>query len=296
MKWDDNGPSQDLEDRRGESSGGGGGGGFRLGGGRMGIGGILVLLVLSIVFKTDLTGALGGGGEGPLPGPGAEPAQGASAPPAQTSAEEEQLVKFMSFVLDDAQANWTRVFAAGNAQYTRARLVLFRDQVNTGCGGAQSASGPFYCPADQKVYVDLGFYDELRRRFGAPGDFAQAYVLAHEIGHHVQNLLGTERKMRQLQGQNPGARNELSVRLELQADCYAGIWGRHAQEEKRLDSGDVDEALKAASAVGDDRISAMTGSSIRPESFTHGSAEQRMTWVRRGFDTGRIDACDTFSR
>ncbi len=296
MKWDDNGPSQDLEDRRGESSGGGGGGGFRLGGGRMGIGGILVLLVLSIVFKTDLTGALGGGGEGPLPGPGAEPAQGASAPPAQTSAEEEQLVKFMSFVLDDAQANWTRVFAAGNAQYTRARLVLFRDQVNTGCGGAQSASGPFYCPADQKVYVDLGFYDELRRRFGAPGDFAQAYVLAHEIGHHVQNLLGTERKMRQLQGQNPGARNELSVRLELQADCYAGIWGRHAQEEKRLDSGDVDEALKAASAVGDDRISAMTGSSIRPESFTHGSAEQRMTWFRRGFDTGRIDACDTFSR
>lgn len=296
MKWDDNGPSQDLEDRRGESSGGGGGGGFRLGGGRMGIGGILVLLVLSIVFKTDLTGALGGGGEGPLPGPGAEPAQGASAPPAQTSAEEEQLVKFMSFVLDDAQANWTRVFAAGNAQYTRARLVLFRDQVNTGCGGAQSASGPFYCPADQKVYVDLGFYDELRGRFGAPGDFAQAYVLAHEIGHHVQNLLGTERKMRQLQGQNPGARNELSVRLELQADCYAGIWGRHAQEEKRLDSGDVDEALKAASAVGDDRISAMTGSSIRPESFTHGSAEQRMTWFRRGFDTGRIDACDTFSR
>ena len=296
MKWDDNGPSQDLEDRRGESSGRGGGGGFRLGGGRMGIGGILVLLVLSIVFKTDLTGALGGGGEGPLPGPGAEPAQGASAPPAQTSAEEEQLVKFMSFVLDDAQANWTRVFAAGNAQYTRARLVLFRDQVNTGCGGAQSASGPFYCPADQKVYVDLGFYDELRRRFGAPGDFAQAYVLAHEIGHHVQNLLGTERKMRQLQGQNPGARNELSVRLELQADCYAGIWGRHAQEEKRLDSGDVDEALKAASAVGDDRISAMTGSSIRPESFTHGSAEQRMTWFRRGFDTGRIDACDTFSR
>ncbi|MBC7844392.1 MAG: zinc metallopeptidase, partial [Gemmatimonadaceae bacterium] len=216
--------------------------------------------------------------------------------PAQTSAEEEQLVKFMSFVLDDAQATWTKVFADGNAQYTRARLVLFRDQVNTGCGGAQSASGPFYCPADQKVYIDLGFYDELRRRFGAPGDFAQAYVLAHEIGHHVQNVLGTERKMRQLQAQNPGARNELSVRLELQADCYAGIWGRHAQQEGRLESGDVDEALKAASAVGDDRISEITGSSIRPESFTHGSAAQRMTWFRRGFDTGRIDACDTFSR
>ena len=294
MKWDDNGPSQDLEDRRGESSGRGGG--FRLGGGKMGIGGILVLLVLSIVFKTDLTGALGGGGGAPLPGAGAEPEQGVSAPPVQTSAEEEQLVKFVSFVLDDAQANWTKVFADGNAQYTRARLVLFRDQVNTGCGGAQSASGPFYCPADQKVYIDLGFYEELRKRFGAPGDFAQAYVLAHEIGHHVQNLLGTERKMRQLQAQNPGARNELSVRLELQADCYAGIWGKHAQQDGRLDSGDVDEALKAASAVGDDRISEITRSSIRPESFTHGSAAQRMTWFRRGFDTGRIDACDSFSR
>jgi uncharacterized protein len=293
MKWDDKGPSQDLEDRRGESSGGGGGG-FRLGGGRLGIGGFLVLLVLSVVFKTDLTGALGGGGGG-VPMPSAQPAGGPPRAPAQTSAAEEELVKFMSFVLDDAQDNWARIFAAGNAQYPRARLVLFRDAVNTGCGGAQSASGPFYCPADQKVYIDLGFYDELRRRFGAPGDFAQAYVLAHEIGHHVQNVLGTERKMRRLQQQDPDARNELSVRLELQADCYAGIWGRHAQEAGRLDPGDVEEALKAASAVGDDRISEMTGSAIRPESFTHGSAAQRMTWFRRGFDSGQINACDSFA-
>jgi uncharacterized protein len=293
MKWDDNGPSQDLEDRRGESSGGGGG--FRLGGGRLGIGGLLVLLVLSVVFKTDLTGALGaGGGGGGVPMP--QPAQGPSAPPAQTSAAEEELVKFVSFVLDDAQGNWAKIFAASNAEYTRAKLVLFRDQVNTGCGGAQAATGPFYCPADQKVYIDLGFYDELRRRFGAPGDFAQAYVLAHEIGHHIQNLTGTERKMRQLQQRNPGARNELSVRLELQADCYAGIWGRHAQEAGRLMAGDVEEALSAASAVGDDRISEMQGTSVRPEGFTHGSAAQRMTWFRRGFDTGRIDACDTFSQ
>ncbi len=292
MKWDDNGPSQDLEDRRGESSGGGGGG-FRLGGGRLGIGGFLVLLVLSVVFKTDLTGALGGGGGGGAP-PQAAPAAGRSAPPAQTSAEEEKLVNYISFVLDDAQNNWAKVFAEGNARYTRARLVLFRDQVNTGCGAAQSATGPFYCPADQKVYIDLGFYDELRRRFGAPGDFAQAYVLAHEIGHHIQNLLGTESKMRQLQQSNPGARNELSVRLELQADCYAGIWGKHAQAEGRLDDGDVDEALRAASAVGDDRISEMTRSSIRPESFTHGSAAQRTAWFRKGFDSGRIDACDSF--
>ena len=295
MKWDDKGPSEDLEDRRGESSGGGGG--FRLGGGRLGIGGFLVLLVLSVVFKTDLTGALGGGGgDVAPPSQSADPAAGPSASPAQTTAQEEQLAHFMSFVLDDAQDNWAQIFRAGNAQYTRARLVLFRDQVNTGCGGAQSATGPFYCPADQKVYVDLGFYDELRRRFGAPGDFAQAYVLSHEIGHHVQNLLGTERKMRQLQQRNPGARNELSVRLELQADCYAGIWGKHAQQAGRLDEGDVDEALKAASAVGDDRISEMTGSSIRPESFTHGSAAQRMTWFRRGFDSGRLESCDTFAQ
>jgi predicted metalloprotease len=290
MKWDDNGPSQDVEDRRGES--GGGGGGFRLGGGRLGLGGFLVLLVLSIVFKTDLTGALGGGGGMPSQ---TAPAAGPPVSPAQTTAEEEQLVRFMSFVLDDAQDNWTRLFAAAGTEYPRARLVLFRNQVNTGCGGATSASGPFYCPADQKVYIDLNFYDELRKRFGAPGDFAQAYVLAHEIGHHVQNVLGTERKMRRLQQQNPGAKNELSVRLELQADCYAGIWGRHAKEAGRLEDGDIEEALRAASAVGDDRISEMTGSSIRPESFTHGSAAQRQTWFRRGFDTGRADACDTFA-
>jgi uncharacterized protein len=294
MKWDDNGPSQDLEDRRGES-GGGGGGGFRLGGGRLGIGGFLVLLVLSVVFKTDLTGALGGGGGGgglPMP---SSANSGAPAGPVQSSAEEEQLKKFLSFVLDDAQKNWETVFAAGGAQYPRTRLVLFRDGVNTGCGNASAATGPFYCPADQKVYVDLGFYDELRSRFGAPGDFAQAYVLAHEIGHHVQNVLGTERKMRQMQARDPGSKNEYSVRLELQADCYAGIWGKHAQAEGRLDAGDVEEALKAASAVGDDRISEMTGSSIRPESFTHGSAQQRMAWFKRGFESGQLDACDTFS-
>jgi uncharacterized protein len=292
MKWDDKGPSEDLEDRRGQSAGRGGGGGFRIGGGRMGIGGFLVLLVLSVVFKTDLTGALGGGGGG-IPLPSAEP-QGAPQAPVQSSAEEETLKKFLSFVLDDTQDNWTRVFREGGAEYPRARLVLFRDGVNTGCGGATSATGPFYCPADQKVYIDLGFYDELRRRFGAPGDFAQAYVLAHEIGHHVQNVLGTERKMRRLQQQNPGAKNELSVRLELQADCYAGIWGKHAQEAGRLEAGDIEEALGAASAVGDDRISEMTGSTIRPESFTHGSAAQRMQWFKRGFQSGRMDACDTF--
>ncbi len=289
MKWDDKGPSSDLEDRRG-SSGGGGGGGFRLGGGRVGIGGFLVLLVLSVVFKTDLTGALGGGSAPAAAGP----ERGVSAPPAQTTAAEEELVRYLSFVLDNAQENWTRIFAAQNAEYPRARLVLFRDQVNTGCGAAQSAMGPFYCPADQKVYIDLGFYDDLRRRFGAPGDFAQAYVLAHELGHHVQNVLGTERQLRRLQQQNPGARNELSVRMELQADCYAGIWGRSAQQQGRLDAGDIEEALKAASAVGDDRIAEMSGGAIRPESFTHGSAEQRMTWFRRGFDTGSISACDTF--
>jgi len=291
MKWDDNGPSRDLEDRRG-SSGGGGGGGFRLGGGRLGIGGFLVLLVLSVVFKTDLTGALGGGG---IPASAVAPESGPALPPTQTTAAEEELVRFLSFVLDDSQQNWARIFAAEGKEYPRATLVLFRDQVRSGCGAAQSAMGPFYCPADQKIYIDLGFYDELRRRFGAPGDFAQAYVLAHEVGHHVQNVLGTERQLRRLQQQNPGARNELSVRMELQADCYAGIWGRSAQQQGRLEAGDIEEALKAASAVGDDRIAEMSGGSIRPESFTHGSAAQRMTWFRRGFDSENIGSCDTFA-
>jgi predicted metalloprotease len=173
-------------------------------------------------------------------------------------------------------------------------LVLFRDAYDSACGMAQSATGPFYCPEDEKVYIDLGFYDELKQRFGAPGEFAEAYVLAHEIGHHVQKLLGIEARMRAAQQQNPGAANQLSVALELQADCFAGVWGHSTQERNLLDPGDVDAGLKAAAAVGDDRIQRMSRGRVNPETFTHGSSAQRMQWFQRGFQDGSIATCNTF--
>jgi predicted metalloprotease len=187
---------------------------------------------------------------------------------------------------------WARQL--GN-RYARARLVLFTDAVESACGFAQSATGPFYCPPDQRVYIDLGFYRELRDRFGAPGEFAQAYVLAHEIGHHVQTVLGTEGQVRQAQQRNPGAANQLSVRMELQADCYAGVWGHAAAQQGMLEPGDLESGLTAAAAIGDDRIQRMGGGHVAPERFTHGSSAQRVEWFKRGLDTGRPDACDTFN-
>ena len=207
-----------------------------------------------------------------------------------SSPAEEKLVDFVSFVLDDTQATWSRLLPG----YTDAQLVLFRNAVDTGCGFAQSAAGPFYCPRDHKVYVDLGFFEELRSRFGAPGDFAQAYVLAHEIGHHVQSQLGIEREVRERQSANPRETNALSVRLELQADCFAGVWGHSTARRDLLDPGDMDEGLAAAAAVGDDRIQEMATGQVRPESFTHGSSQQRKEWFRRGFESGDPKACDTF--
>ena len=251
----------------------------------MGLGGMVILLVLSLVFGQDFLSLAGGGGPAVAPTEQVAPVNDPA---------EEQLVQFVSFVLDDAQATWARLLPQAGAQYREAKLVLFRDAVQSTCGFAQAAMGPFYCPGDERVYIDLGFYDELKRRFGAPGDFAQAYVLAHEIGHHVQNVLGTERQVRQLQQSNPGARNELSVRLELQADCYAGVWAHSTAQRERLEAGDVEEGMGAAAAVGDDRIARMSGSSISPESFTHGSAAQRTEWFRRGLQNGRPQDCDTF--
>jgi uncharacterized protein len=172
--------------------------------------------------------------------------------------------------------------------------VLFRDVTSSGCGAAQSATGPFYCPADQKVYIDLGFYDELQRRFGAPGQFAQAYVLAHELGHHIQNLLGIERKIRNLQGQNPSSGNALSVRMELQADRFAGIWAKSTQQRNLLEGGDVESALGAGAAVGDDRLQRMSRGQVSPDSFTHGSSAHRMEWFQRGMTGGSIASCNTF--
>jgi predicted metalloprotease len=252
---------------------------------RIGLGGAAVLLVLSLVFKQNFFALLGDGGGG------AEPT---AAGPVASTPEEEKKVEFVSFVLDDAQATWARLFQARGKTYEHAKLVLFRDAIQSACGFAEAATGPFYCPGDAKVYIDLGFYDELQQRFGAPGDFAQAYVLAHELGHHVQRLLGTESQVREQQQQRPDLANQLSVRLELQADCYAGVWGHETAQRDILDPDDVDEGLGAAAAVGDDRIQRMQGQGVHPEGFTHGSSEQRTSWFRRGFESGRPEDCDTF--
>jgi hypothetical protein len=212
----------------------------------------------------------------------------------QNMGDPQTLVDFVTFVLNDTQNTWSQVLPQQGVSYRHAKLVLFRDAYDSACGTAQSATGPFYCPEDEKVYIDLGFYDELKERFGAPGEFAEAYVLAHEIGHHVQKLLGIEAKMRAAQQQNPGAANQLSVALELQADCFAGVWGHSTQERNLLDPGDVDSGLKAAAAVGDDRIQRMSRGTVNPETFTHGSSAQRMQWFQRGFQDGSIASCNTF--
>ncbi|HET8532435.1 MAG TPA: neutral zinc metallopeptidase [Methylomirabilota bacterium] len=288
MRWTRGDRSQDIEDRRGEGPSGRGMG-LRVGGG-IGLGGALILLVLSLIFGQNFFALLDGGGDVSTgPGGGA-----ASAPPRTASPAEEQRADFVSFVLDDVQNTWTREFQRMGRDYERARLVLFTGGTRSGCGFAETAAGPFYCPEDRKVYIDLGFYDELRSRFGAPGDFAQAYVLAHEIGHHVQHLLGLTDRVRAGQERRPASANALSVRLELQADCLAGVWAHSTSERRLLEEGDVEEALGAAAAVGDDRIQKQAGGRVSPETWTHGSARQRAGWFRRGLEMGRVESCDTF--
>lgn len=284
MRWSPGGRSDNLEDRRGAS----GGGGFRGGGGggmKLGLGGTVVLLVLSLIFKRDLLTEFSGGAPGVQTAPTSQ-----SAP--VTDAGEEKMVDFVSFVLDTAQVTWHALVPG----YTDARLVLFREGVRSACGDASAASGPFYCPGDQRVYVDLSFFDQLDRQFGAPGDFAQAYVLAHEIGHHVQNLTGTEKAMRNAVQRNPAAGNSLSVAMELQADCYAGVWAHSAARSGIIEAGDLDEGLGAAAAVGDDRLQKMSTGRVNPESFTHGSSTDRKAWFRKGFDSGDPRSCDTFGQ
>jgi predicted metalloprotease len=289
MRWTPGGTSGDIEDRRDQS--GEGGGGFGFGGMRLGIGGILILLVLSVVFKQNFFALLGGGGA-------ASPGSAVVSQPNPARDEAEKpLVQFVSFVLDDTQSTWDKLLPQqAGTPYRHAKLVLFRDSTQSACGGAESATGPFYCPGDEKVYIDLGFYDELKRRFGAPGEFAQAYVLAHEIGHHVQKLIGVESKVRRFQSQNPGSANAASVQLELQADCFAGVWAHSTQQRGLLEAGDVQSALGAAAAVGDDHIQQMTRGRVQPETFTHGSSEQRMNWFNKGLNSGSISACNTFSQ
>lgn len=275
MRWTPGGRSPNLEDRR--SMGGGMGRG-------LGIGGTVVVLALSLIFGRDLFSDLG-----------VTPAVGAASAPmtAADSAAQEEQVQFISFVLDDVQNVWAKTLPQTGTRFSPARLVLFRNSTDSGCGPAQSAMGPFYCPLDQRVYLDLGFFDELHQRFGASGDFARAYVLAHELGHHVQHLEGTDARVRQAQESNPSAANELSVRLELQADCYAGVWAHSTDQRQMLQQGDVDEALGAASAVGDDRIQQRTTGRVNVDSFTHGSAAQRSQWFKRGFESGDPRNCST---
>ncbi|MBV9678131.1 MAG: zinc metallopeptidase [Acidobacteriaceae bacterium] len=286
MQWTPGGVSEDIEDRRDESGGGFGGGGF--GFGHLGIGGVLIVGLLSLIFGRNFFTLFSGAG----------PTTTATyrTPNPQQDAGENTEVQFVSFVLDDVQKNWDTILPqAENRPYRHAKLVLFRNAYPSGCGTAKDAIGPFYCPEDEKVYLDLGFFDELKNRFGAPGEFAQAYVIAHEIGHHVQKILGIEPKVRMLQERNPSAANPLSVRLELQADCFAGIWAHSTQQRRITDASDVRSALGAAAAVGDDRLQRMATGRVSPESFTHGSSAQREEWFQRGLDSGRLSACNTFS-
>ena len=283
MRWTP-GDRGNIEDMRGSS-----GIGMKAGG--LGIGGLLVVLLLSWATGIDFLSLVGGGGGAPGDSVG-------TSGTVASSPEEEKLVDFVGAVMDDTQATWKDLLGD---RYQPTKLRLFRDAIQSACGFAQAASGPFYCPGDHYVYLDLGFFDELRRKFGATGDFAEAYVLAHEVGHHVQSQLGIDSRMRQLQSRNPSETNELSVRLELQADCFAGVWahatnkaGRAAQGRVELESGDLEEGLRAAAAIGDDRIQRMSTGHVFPDKFTHGTSEQRATWLRRGFDNGTPDACQTF--
>jgi predicted metalloprotease len=289
MRWTPGEESPDIEDRRSEG-GGGGFGGF--GPRHIGIGGFLVLLVLSLVFHRNFFALLGLGSDTSQPTP--VPGTRVAGQPSDDYAND-KTAQLVSFVLDDVQKTWEAEFARRNRTYRHAKLVLFRDLTSSGCGTAQSATGPFYCPADERVYIDLGFYDELQHRFGAPGEFAEAYVLAHEIGHHVQNLLGLERQMRQLQGARPSRSNQLSVAFELQADCLAGVWAHSTGQRGILENGDIQSALGAAAAVGDDRLQKMATGTVHPESWTHGSSAQREQWFQTGYESGDLDRCDTFS-
>ena len=294
--------SPDLIDRRAETRATASRGFSMPGGAKGGIGGVILMLILAVLGGGQLLGGGGGGGSGinlddVLGGLGAAPvAPGANeAVPGAPDPQADQ-VQFVSFVLDDIQEFWTEQFQASGSTYERAKLVLFERQVNTGgCGSAPSAVGPFYCPADNTAYIDLTFFEEMAGQLGFSGDFAQAYVIAHEIGHHVQNLIGVSSRVRSEGQRNPSKANEFSVRQELQADCFAGAWAYSVYEAGLLESGDIEEALGAAAAVGDDRIQSGAGRPVNEETWTHGSSAQRVKWFKRGFETGDPGRCDTFS-
>lgn len=283
MRWEDLGRSSNIEDRRGSD---GSGGGFRMGGGgRLGIGGVVIVLLASAIFGFDPRILLDGG----------MPVSVEQSRPADRAAEE-PLRDFVAAVLGDTEKTWGELFRRNGQTYREPKLVLFSGAVDSACGFAQAAMGPFYCPADQRVYLDLSFFAELRQRFKAPGDFAQAYVIAHEVGHHVQTLLGTAERVRTAQQRGSQTQaNAQQVRMELQADCYSGLWAHHAERTRRvLEEGDIEEALNAATAIGDDRLQRQAQGRVVPDSFTHGTSAQRVRWFRRGFESGDLKACDTF--
>ncbi len=310
MRWRGRRQSSNIEDRRGSARapmrlpGGFGRGGFGGGLGRGGLGrgglgrgarrggiggiGLVIVVLVALYFGVDPGVLLQNG-----PFDGAPPGGGLQG---QTTEGQEELAAFVSVVLADTEDTWHELFAQSGGQYVEPKLVLFAGAVNSACGFAQAAVGPFYCPADEKVYIDLGFYQDLKQRFGAPGDFAQAYVIAHEVAHHVQNLMGISDTVQDLrQRASETEANALSVRLELQADCLAGLWANHADRQSQvLEPGDLEEALNAASAIGDDRLQRQAGGAVVPDSFTHGSSAQRVRWFKRGFESGALEACDTF--
>ena len=295
MKWDGQRESSQIEDRRGSGGGGRGGGGIRVGGGRgVGLGTIAVALVAGWIFGINPGTIIGvlGGLEGAAPGA----TQQAPAPGATRSAPQDENARFVSTVLASTEDIWQETFQASGRDYRKPVLVLYRGSTRSACGTGQAAMGPFYCPGDEKVYLDLGFFETMRRQLGAPGDFAQAYVVAHEVGHHVQHLLGITDRVDALRGRQSEAQaNAMSVRLELQADCFAGVWaGRSQQAKNWLEQGDLEEAMNAASQIGYDTLQQNAGGAVRPESFTHGSSAQRMRWFQRGFQSGQVSQCDTF--
>jgi uncharacterized protein len=285
MRWEEGRESENIEDRRGA-------GGFGVSPGLVGGGiGAVAIVLVGLFLGIDpsvLLQLVGGGGGVPT----------ASAPaPRSAPAGDDNLRRFVSVVLADTEDTWREVFRRTGGRYEEPKLVLFSGATQSACGYAQSAVGPFYCPDDHKVYLDLSFFRDLRSKYGAPGDFAQAYVIAHEVGHHVQTLLGISQRVNALrQRSSPAQANQLSVRLELQADCFAGVWANQANRSRQiLEAGDIDEGLQAASAVGDDRLQMRARGYVVPESFTHGSSAQRARWFRRGLEGGEIRACDTFN-
>jgi predicted metalloprotease len=292
MKWEDQERSSNVEDRRGQGMGGGM---PRIGGRGIGLGSIVIALLAGWIFGINPFTVLGvlGGDAGLMGGPQVQqqPAGPAKAPPA-----EDKAAAFVSVVLRDTEKIWSQVLQASGQPYKQPKLVLFRGATPSACGTGESAMGPFYCPGDEKVYLDLEFFDTLSKRMGAPGDFAQAYVVAHEVGHHLQNLMGITGKVDAMRGRVSEAQmNALSVRVELQADCLAGVWAHHSQKGKGwLEQGDIQEALNAAAQIGDDTLQRQATGRVRPESFTHGSAQQRMTWFKRGLDSGSVNQCNTF--